>query len=144
MVWGGHEPKTESETMALCTLEFNDHAEIEQQTNGTTQGDSWGEQHDRTGTEHIDQRKHPHRQWPPRYDTDSTPSNGNQHRQWQAQLQCSAAVNSTNPPPANGHSIVAANQHCTASTTIEVEQSSSVTKRCIPFVYSTRGLFTVE
>ena len=42
-----------------------------------------------------------------------------QHRQWQQQLPVTA--NFTNHSPANGHSIVAASPHRTASTIIEVQ-----------------------
>ena len=69
MVWGGHEPKTESETAHCVHWTLNDHAEIGQQTDGTTQGNSRGDYYGTTGTDHIDQNDHLHRKWPPRKDT---------------------------------------------------------------------------
>ena len=76
MVWGGHEPKTESETTHCVHCTLNDHAEIGRQTSGTTQRDSWGDPHRRTGIDRIDQHDHPHHKWPPRNATDPTPYQG--------------------------------------------------------------------
>ena len=120
MVWGGHEPKTESETPALCTLEFNDHAEIVQQTNGTTHGDSWDDQHHQmTGNDGVDQSDHPHRKWPPPNDTELTPYQGPPAPPLENTAPRCSQLHEF--PATNVHSIVPTTRHCTTSTMIKVQ-----------------------
>ena len=49
----------------------------------------------------------------------SNHTNDHMYRQWRSQLHVPA--NSTSSPPTKGHSIVAANRHSIAATTIEVQ-----------------------